>query len=454
LAVAALAELRRIVGEDGLLTDVPRSFLQDAAGAVGVEARADAVVLPSDPEQVAAVVRWCAENRLPVTPRGGGTGLTGGAVPVEGGVVLGLERMRRLRRLDPLQWRMEVDAGMSTGDVQRLARENGLVFPPDPGAAEESQIGGNVATNAGGPHAFKYGVTGAWVTGLEVVLPSGELVRLGGTVRKDAAGYDLKRLMIGSEGTLGVITGVALRLLPAPLARSAAVAFYADAEACQEGLEAAFASGVVAAALDFVDGRTLEIVASTYPGSVPPGVGCGLMVEADGHTVGEHADAEAALLESIGEGAIQVDRHTPVDPLWRWRDTFTGAVAARRGLKLSEDVAVPVDRFATTVEAVVEIAARHGLEGCSWGHAGDGNLHASFLIEPGHRDQLSRAEAAAAELFGRVIELDGSVSGEHGIGSLKRAHYLRHADPAVLELQRQVKRAIDPLGLMNPQKVF
>src|SRR4051794_41470587 len=182
----------------------------------GVQGRADAVVLPSTAEEVAAVMRWCYENDVALTARGGGTGLAGGAIPVLGGVVIGFERMNRVRQFDPLLWRIHVEAGVTTGDIQRLARENGLRFPPDPGAAELSQIGGNIACNAGGPHAFKYGVTGNWVTGIEAVIPPGEIVTFGGPIRKDVAGYDLKSLLVGSEGTLGLVTAAWLRLRPAP----------------------------------------------------------------------------------------------------------------------------------------------------------------------------------------------------------------------------------------------
>ncbi|MCW2970268.1 MAG: FAD-binding protein, partial [Solirubrobacterales bacterium] len=211
------SELSRLVGAEHVL-DAPAAspYNQDAARRRDVEGRADAVVLPGSAAEVAAVVAWCYEHDVPIVPRGGGTGLAGGAVATHGGVVCSLERLRRVRELEPALWRMLPEAGVSTRNVQRLARENGLFFGPDPGASEQSQIGGNVATNAGGPHALKYGVTGAWVAGLEAVLAPGELVELGGWSAKDVAGYDIKSLLIGSEGTLGVITAVRLRLLPAP----------------------------------------------------------------------------------------------------------------------------------------------------------------------------------------------------------------------------------------------
>ena len=248
-------ELSRIVGPEHVLEAPPGSpYNRDCSRRRGVEGHAQAVVLPGCAQEVAAVVSWCYAHDVAIVPRGGGTGLVGGAVAVNGGVVLSLERLKRVRELDPQLWRMLPEAGVKTCDVQRLARENGLMFAPDPGASEQSQIGGNVATNAGGPHALKYGVTGAWVAGLEVVLAPGELLELGGWAGKDVAGYDLKSLLIGSEGTLGVITAVRLRLLPAPEARIAMVLFMrTPAEGCT-AIADVFAAGLRPSVLDFLDG--------------------------------------------------------------------------------------------------------------------------------------------------------------------------------------------------------
>jgi FAD/FMN-containing dehydrogenase len=258
-------DLAAVVGAEQVLPGTTAAYLVDATESRGVRGHADAVALPRSAEEAAAVVAWCAERGVAVVPRGGGTGLAGGCVPA-GGVVLSTERLGRVRSLDPLLWRTEVEAGVRTADVHRRARENGLVFPPDPGAPEQSHIGGNVATNAGGPQAFKYGVTGHWVTGVEAVLASGELVRTGGPVRKDVAGYDLRGLLVGSEGTLAVITSAWLRLLPAPEATLPVVAFYADARSGCAAIEAVVGSGIVAAALEYLDGGTLGIAGAAYPG--------------------------------------------------------------------------------------------------------------------------------------------------------------------------------------------
>src|SRR3954453_10300781 len=228
----------------GSVVEPEARYLADTMGR-GVQGTADAVVLPTSAEEVAAVMRWCYENDVPLTARGGGTGLAGGAISISGSVVLGFDRLNKVRQFDPLLWRIHAEAGVTTGDVQRLARENGLRFPPDPGAAEMSQIGGNIACNAGGPHAFKYGVTGRWVPGLEAVVPPGEVVTVGGAVRKDVAGYDLRALLIGSEGTLGIVTAAWLRLTPAaPAALPVVAAYPTVAEGCA-AVEAVLVSGAV-----------------------------------------------------------------------------------------------------------------------------------------------------------------------------------------------------------------
>src|SRR5271166_1589326 len=271
VAVASAAvmrgELSRVVGSEHVFEVGPGSpYNHDAARRRGIQGRAQAVVLPGTAEEVAGVVSWCYSHDVPVVPRGGGTGLMGGAVATQGGVLCSLERLTRVRELEPGLWRMLPEAGVSTRHVQRLARESGLMFGPDPGASEQSQIGGNVATNAGGPHALKYGVTGAWVGGLEVVVAPGELIEVGGGGGKDVAGYDLKSLLIGSEGTLGVITAVRLRLLPAPEAAIPLVVFLPTREVGCGAIGEIFAEGVRPSVLDFLDGDALGMLEGGYPG--------------------------------------------------------------------------------------------------------------------------------------------------------------------------------------------
>jgi len=441
-------DLARLLGDGGVLPGTAGAYLADATEGRGVRGRADAVALPGTAEEVAAVVAWCYEHDVAIVPRGGGTGFAGGAVPVDGGVVLSLERLTRTRSLDPGLWRAEVEAGVTTATVQRRAREEGLFFAVDPGAAEQSQIGGNVATNAGGPHTFKYGVTGAWVSGLEVVLAPGEIVRVGGPVRKDVAGYDLRSLLVGSEGTLGVITAAWLRLLPAPELRLPVAAFYADADAGCAAISRVLGSGVVPAALEFLDAGALRAAARAFPGGVPDGAGFLVLAEADG-AADEARRVHGELGEALADGALAV---VAPDGLWRWRDGVSPAVSAQRGGKVSEDIAVPVDRLAEAIAETVEIGARHGLEALSWGHAGDGNVHSTFLVGRDDAPGLDRASAAAQELFALAARLGGTVSGEHGIGLVKRGALSLQAPEAVLRLQEDIKRVFDPKGLLNPGK--
>jgi glycolate oxidase subunit GlcD len=447
-------ELHKLLGADRVL-DTPRPdspYNSDSARRRGLRGRADAVVLPGDAAEVERVVRWCYAHDVPMVARGGGTGLLGGAVPTQGGVVVSLERLRRVRELEPALWRMYPEAGVSTHDVQRLARENGLFFGPDPGASEQSQIGGNVATNAGGPHALKYGVTGAWVTGLEVVLAPGELVHVGGWARKDVAGYDLKSLLIGSEGTLGVITAVQLRLRPAPEARIALVVFLAGGveAGCAAMLEVA-AAGIEPAALEFVDGETLAHVAAGYPGEVPPDAAFALLVELDGART-EAQRAREALLELLAEAALRVDEPQDEQALWRWRDGFNGVVTGVRGAKVSEDVSFPVERLAEGLKGFAELAMRRGLRSCAWGHGGDGNVHATVLVDPSNEAELDAAEALGTELFELVRSLGGSIAAEHGVGLLKSGMLAPGWDARAVQLHEEIKRAFDPKGLFNPGK--
>ncbi len=442
---AVATDLAQLVGSEHVRHDA--HLLADASQAMGLRGQAAAVVLPGSAEEVAAVVSWCYERDVAIVPRGGGTGYAGGAVPLDpGAVVVALDRLDGVRSFDPGLWRMEAEAGVTTQTVARLARESGLFFPPDPGAAEQSQLGGNIATNAGGPHCFKYGVTRAWVSGVEAVIAPGELVRFGGPLRKDVAGYDLVGLLCGSEGTLGIVTSAWLRLLPAPALQLPVVGAFAGVREGCDAVEQVLASGVVPAAIEYLDAGALAASAAAFPGGLPDGTAFLVVCEAD------TSEADAAELEEALGGGLGAALRPAARELWRWRGGVSIAVTARRGGKLSEDVAVPLDRLAEGIAGTVEIAERHGLEGCSWGHAGDGNLHSTFLLGPGNAEQLARAEAAVEELFALVLSLGGSVTGEHGLGWLKRGQLRHQWAPAAVGAHDAIKGALDPKGLFNPGK--
>jgi glycolate oxidase subunit GlcD len=428
--------------------------LRDGTQARGAQARADAYVEPETTEQVAQLLAWCHQHRIPVTARGGGTGFAGGAVPLHGGVVLGLARMNAIRAFEPERWRLCVEAGLSTAHVRRLARENGLLFPPDPGAGEQSQIGGNIATNAGGPHAFKYGATGAWVTGLEAVLADGRVIELGGPMRKDVAGYDLRRLLVGSEGTLAIITAAWLALIPAPEVALPVVGLYPDAHSGAAAVERVIASGLTVAALEYLDHATVAWAGQGFPAPLPASGAFMVIADADG-SAAEATRLRDEVADALAEGASSVvvaHERSEIDALWRWRDGVSLAISARLGAKMSEDIVVPFEHLAQAVAAVLEIGARHGLPACSWGHAGDGNLHATFLLAPDDAPARERARAGAEELFALAGSLGGSISGEHGVGWVKGGQLARQWSPAALDLHEGVKRLFDPHGILNPGK--
>jgi len=445
-------DLASVISAESIIEPHGR-YLADLMGR-GVQGTADAVVLPSSVDEVAAVMRWCYENDVPLTARGGGTGLAGGAIPVLGGVVIGFERLNKIRQFDPLLWRMHVEAGVTTGDIQRLARESGLRFPPDPGAAEISQIGGNIACNAGGPHAFKYGVTGNWVTGLEVVIPPGEIVHIGGPLRKDVAGYDVKNLLVGSEGTLGLITAAWLKLVPAPELELPVIGLYRDAEAGISAIERVLASGVVPAAIEYLDAVTLQYSGDAYPFGLPDGAAFMVITEADG------ADSEARrvageLQEALADDAVAV--HSPVKPsevadLWRWRGGAAFAILAQRGGAYSEDIAVPLDKLRDVARETLAIGERHNVPALSFGHAGDGNIHSTFLFAPDDLEEEQRADDACHELFELALRLGGTISGEHGVGWLKRGQLEHQLGAVGYDLHNRIKQTFDPKNLLNPGK--
>ncbi|HEY0277644.1 MAG TPA: FAD-binding oxidoreductase [Solirubrobacterales bacterium] len=431
---AVAADLSGIVGAEFVREDIE---LTDASGMRG---SASVLTSPGTAEEVAAVVAWAYERDLAIVPVGGSTGYSGGIVPEVDApaVAIALHRLDRVRSFEPRLWRAEVEAGVTTATVARLARNEGLMFGPDPGAAQTSQIGGNLATNAGGPHAFGYGVISQWVTGIEAVLAPGELARFGGPIRKDVAGYDLKSLLIGSEGTLGVITAAWLRLAPAPEQELVVYAVYDSVEAGVEAVHSALGSGAALGAVEFLQGTSLRHSPPPFLDS-PAGE---FLVICETHS---RADQDK-LLAALGSSASAVE----ADVVWGWRKGVSLVVRAVKGEKIAEDISVPLDRLGDAIRATMEIGEAHGLEATSWGHAGDGNIHSTYLFDPNDPDQVRRAELAAEDLFDLARSLGGSVSGEHGIGKLKRGQLAGQWSDVAVRAHEAVKDALDPKGLFNP----
>ncbi len=447
-------DLEQLLGRAALRTGAQQhEYLHDSTEMQGLAGRADAVVTPPDVDAVTRLVAWCYGHDVPMVPRGGGTGFAGGAVP-EGGVVVSVERLDRIRDFAPEFWRLHVDAGVTTDKIHRTTRESGLYFPPDPGASEQSQIGGNIACNAGGPHSFKYGVTRDWVTGVEAVVAGGELVRFGGAVRKDVAAFDVRSLFCGSEGTLGIVTGAWLRLVPAPAVQIPIAAAYPSTAAGVAALRRVYGMGIRAAVLEYLDPGAVEASRAAFPGGLPETAAFLVVAEADGGAV-EAEQLAAELAEALGEGAVWMRAFNALAEqreLWRWRSGVSYAVRSRRGGKMSEDIAVPFDRLEEAIALGDEAGRAFGLPTCSWGHAGDGNLHATFMIDAAEPGEVERAARAAELLFAGALELGGTVTGEHGLGLVKRDQLAKQLTAAELALQHAIKRAFDPKNLFNPGK--
>ena len=416
----------------------------------------DAVVLARTTEDVARTLRFCSERSVPVTARGAGYGYVGGAVPVRGGVALSLAGMNRLLELNERDFVAVTQPGVITDDLQAAARAKGLFYPPDPASLKNSSLGGNIATNAGGPRCLKYGVTRSYVLGLEVVLATGEVVRCGGRTHKNKTGFDLVGLFVGSEGLLGVVTEATLRLLPMPQARAAISCGFTDIRAAAAAVQAVFAAGWLPAALEIADRFTLE-AARGWVGTenVPPG-DAHLLVELDGREASLRGEVEELRALLVGVGALTPQMalgETECEKLWELRRKFSESLKATGLTKLNEDVVVPRGRLVDLVEFGAEIQRRYEVPVACFGHAGDGNIHVNLMAanyeKPEVRENLERA---LDELFRQVLAWGGAITGEHGVGLAKRRWWPLALSEENRALHRRLKDALDPEKVLNPGK--
>jgi glycolate oxidase subunit GlcD len=422
----------------------------DAFGASGERHLPEAVVFPGSTEEVSRTVQVCADHGVPVVPRGAGTGYSGGAVPTCGGVVVCLTRMDSVLRVEPDEMRMHVEAGMVTAAVHRRALESGLYYPPDPGSSPTCTIGGNVACNSAGPHTLRYGTTADYVAGATAVLADGRIAHLG---EGGEGGVDLLRMLCGSEGTLAIVTEVLLRLLPAPAARSTVAASFAGMESAATAVAGISAAGLVPAAVEFLDAAALRAVARTGVDAYAPEAGALVLLELEGDPGGVAAELDAALTAIDAGSPTGIERATDgpgQKRLWAARKSISAAVATVMIGKVNEDVVVPRDRIAELVATVQRIGAERSVPVVNFGHIGDGNLHATFLIDPRRPGDRRRGDDAAADLFDAVLDMGGALTGEHGVGTTKVDYVERQLGPGTVRLMRRVKESLDPRGLMNP----
>jgi D-lactate dehydrogenase len=455
LAPAFRAEFADLLGADRVFTD-PDTLALYAHDETPRTCPPEAVLFPAGHDQVAGIVRIAVREGLALTPRGAGSSNIGGALPAPGSLVVSFECMNRILEFDPDNRLMVVEPGVVTEDIDRLARSRGLMYAPDPGSGAYCRIGGNLAMNAAGPRCVKYGATRDHVLGLRAVLGDGREVRSGSRTSKYATGYDLTRLLVGSEGTLALITEATLRLVPAPARVATLRVCYASNQAACAAVQRVMRQPVVPCALEFMDRRSIDALRD-YGGAegLPAGTQALLMVEADGDA--EDVPRQLAALEAAlgGEGLLEVQSgfdKAEIARLWTARKSLSHAVKEIAPLKINEDVVVPVARLAELVHAIDDLGHQHDLPLVAFGHAGNGNLHVNLMVDPDDADAMARARACRRELVATVLRLDGSLSGEHGIGSEKRQFVGLEIDPDTLGFMRDLKALFDPHGILNPGK--
>jgi glycolate oxidase len=451
-----LRELAAAVGRGKVFSD-KEYLLAYSYDATAMEYWPDAVVFPEHDEDITAVLRICHERRIPLIPRGAGVGYTGGSLAVNGGIVLVFTRMNRILRLDKENFLAEVEPGVITADLQAAAEKTGLFYPPDPASLKTSTIGGNVAENAGGPRCFKYGVTGNYVLGLEAFLINGEKIRLGAHTIKNVAGYDLKSLLIGSEGTLAVISKVILRLLPLPPQRRLFRVDFATLAAGARFVQKVIHRHIEPAVLEFMDKQSLQAVYAYQKIALAEGIGAAVLIEIDGSQV-EVAEREALLRTIIGASS-PVDWATATtfeeqEVLWQTRRNISPAIALLKPKKINEDIVVPAALIPEMVSYIEGLAEEHDLCIVLFGHFGDGNIHTNLMVDPADSAEMQRAEIVLDKIFSRVVELGGTISGEHGIGLSKKPFMHYQFSPLEMQLFRDIKKVFDPDNLLNPGKIF
>jgi len=450
-----LSHLESIIGLTGLLT-APEDLMVYSYDATLTEHQPDVVLLPRTTQQISDILRLAGESGTPVVPRGAGTGLSGGSVPVAGGIALSLTRMTDILEIDIQNLTARVQPGVVNADFQAALAPLGLFYPPDPASMKACTLGGNVAMGAGGPRCLKYGGTKDYVLGLEVVLADGEVVHTGGRTVKNTTGYDLTHLFVGSEGTLGVITEITLRLLPQPEAKRTMLAIFDELDDASRTVSAIVAEGILPTTLEMMDNLLIQCAEDFTGAGLPRDAAAILLIEVDGFE--EALDRQVATVQQVcgAQGVREVRIATTVkevDDLWLARRTIIGAVARRRPSMVLQDVTVPPSYLPEMVARVVDIGREYKLPIGVLAHAGDGNLHPLILFDQRDGEEMAREREAEAAIFAASLELKGTLTGEHGIGLTKRKYLPQALSPREMELTRGLKALLDPHGILNPGKI-
>ncbi len=452
-----IAELAGAIGAENVLS-APEDLVCHAFDGTFAENRPDLVVLPTSTEAVSAVMQIAHREGIPVVPQGMASGLAAGCVPFSGSIALSLTRMDRILEIDQANMVATAQAGVITASLQAIVEADGLFYPPDPGSIKQSSLGGNVACNAGGPRCLKYGVTGDYVMGLTVVLANGDILRTGGKAIKDVTGYNLTQLFVGSEGTLGVITEVLVKLIPKPKYVQTLLGIFPRLDDASRAVNLVLSAGVIPATLELMDETAIACIEEAMHLGLPLDKEAILILEADGNdedVVQREIDTIAQICRHSGASEVKIaqDEAERAD-LWRARRSLLPSLARRAPNQLLEDVTVPRSEIPRMVQRLKEIGREYNLPMVIFGHAGDGNLHPSILFDMRDERQWLRAERAAEDIFAAALELGGTLSGEHGIGALKKHHMEQALGPTSIDVQIGIKRALDPQNILNPGKML
>ena len=452
LSTSIADEFRSIVGDDWFL-DTPEDLATYSYDGFLPEFEPDAVIVPGNRDEISRIMVIANRERINIIPRGAGTNICGSSVAREGGIIIAFHRLNKILEIEPESTCAVVQPGVVNADLQKEVAKYGLMYPPDPASMFVSTIGGNVALNAGGPRGVKYGVTRDYLLGLEIVLPSGDVIRTGGKTLKNVSGYDLTRLMCGSEGTLGIITEIILRLVPLPRAKATLQAIFADLDDATRTVSAIIGSGIVPTTLELIDRVVLEVIGNYGGAKFRQDAEALLLIEVDGE--GALVEAQGKRIEDFCKkrGAVEVERaetSEEAEKLWQARRSAFGAVASLRPNCIVEDATVPVKGLPEIIRKIVELAGKYQLQIGVLAHAGDGNLHPIVMTDLRDREEMARVDKAIEEMYEAAMAMGGTLSGEHGIGIAKNRFLDMEFNRSAIEIMRGIKKVFDPNGILNP----
>lgn len=448
--------LQEIVGPENVATD-KADLLCYSYDATQQKFLPEVVVFPADAGQISLVLKMANAEKIPVFPRGAGSGFSGGSLPVAGGIVLVTTRLDKILRIDTENLVAEVQPGVVTEQFQQAVEKLGLFYPPDPASLKFSTLGGNVAECAGGPRCVKYGVTKDYILGLEVVTPQGDIIKTGGETMKGVVGYDLTKLMCGSEGTLGIITRITIKLLPLPEAKKTMLVIFDSIDGAAKGVSAIIGGKIIPTTLEFMDAATLECVRQATGLQLPAAAKAVLIIEVDGdrELIERQAQQILQIVAPLGVVETRVAQNAAEsEEIWKVRRSVSASLRKVNPDKFNEDICVPRSRVPEMIREVEAIATRHAIPIVNFGHAGDGNIHVNVMIDRKVPGELEKAEKAIEEVFAAALKLGGTMSGEHGVGNTKAPYIPMELDPAAVTYMKAIKKALDPGNILNPGKIF